>query len=563
MKSQHYILSFFFALIPLLALCGISNLFGTADLPRFGVKLLAGMLCLLSLWNGTWKRMQHIRPIAIVACSFVFIIAVCDLIAETLFIADFAYTAALLGIAVMGGAFLSSGGKTIRLAFAIGLQTVSYIAAIAYFFGAPAFFDNKVGYASLLLLTIPVVWAYIPHTGNTSRWLIPTILLINVALLVAIGLRGVWIALFAGILILALRHKPRWIKGKRLVVAGFLLLVLSITAVALYFIRPDSADGRLFIYACSARLWFDAPLLGHGSYAVLAHYMPMQAEVLETFPPTSHAAMLADNTFTTFNLPLDLLVRYGIIGLMIVGSLVCLLYRECLSRKGARSDSAIFALTAFGVFSLTSYPLSYPAICALFLLFIGAEHESGILKSENHTTSSLNIIRQKGYILKSLLVSLLGCFLILESTITLRKEHVWTSSDIATRKAIAANLRYRPELLYNFAAALNEEEKYVYSDSVLLLLDNVLCDYDTELLRGDNALWTNRQIVAERHLQTAHYMIPSRFTPLYGLLQLYSENYEERADSVAREILAKPIKVPSAETNRIKTIAKEWLDRNQ
>jgi len=57
-------------------------------------------------------------------------------------------------------------------------------------------------------------------------------------------------------------------------------------------------------------------------------------------------------------------------------------------------------------------------------------------------------------------------------------------------------------------------------------------------------------------------MCPVRFVPLHSLLKLYQQAGDTvRADSMAQEIIDKPVKIPSENINRIKTEARKWQKR--
>lgn len=521
--------------------------FGEMDTVRPAVKFTVGLLCLLVILSRTelpgFTQMGRVwKPVA----AFFIAMILSDLLAGTLFLSNIAYAIALAIIGALSGNAMKTGKKNVFVLFAFVFQLVALMAAIDYYWGTLLLFDNKAGYAALILLTIPIWWAAWNTKHKWQTIACYTILTADIAALFGFGLRGAWLAFSIAFLLTWIYYSKRhdFSKEKSVFIALAIVFGVIVLIYALYFLRPDSADGRMFIFLCAAKLGAQSPIFGWGTYAILAHYMPVQADVLAALPPDSAAAMLADNTFTAFNLPLDLFARYGILGVSCAGWLVFSLYKEVSRSTNRLNKAPFFALTAFLVLSLTSYPWFYPSVFALFVMFLG----TGCAQKPCAPSKITKI---------GLLIA--GFFFIAESIHMLHKETVWQEADNVVRKEMASEMKHRPELLYNQAAALNEKELYAASDSMLQQLSTVLCDYDTELLRGDNALWSKKAEKAEQHLKEAHRMIPSRFTPLYGLLQLYSESNVQRADTVALIIQQKVVKIPSQETSRIKAVASDWL----
>jgi O-antigen ligase len=85
----------------------------------------------------------------------------------------------------------------------------------------------------------------------------------------------------------------------------FKIIILSFSVVlalsGLYFMKKDSADGRLLIWRCTYEMVKDKPLFGYGQGGFKANYMNYQAKYFEEHP-NSRYAMLADNVNRPFNL---------------------------------------------------------------------------------------------------------------------------------------------------------------------------------------------------------------------------------------------------------------------
>lgn len=124
----------------------------------------------------------------------------------------------------------------------------------------------------------------------------------------------------------------------------------------------------------------------------------------------------------------------------------------------------------------------------------------------------------------------------------------------------AINLqREKAEELYAAAADWNLSGQYDTSDDMLRSCQKILNTYDTELLAADNALQSAQYQRAIPHLEMAHNMIPNRFYPLYGLMLCYQHSDLQKALDMAHEIVAKDIKVPSADIDMIVTEANQYI----
>lgn len=118
----------------------------------------------------------------------------------------------------------------------------------------------------------------------------------------------------------------KWLNGwnKRIKTVGSGTLIIAIL-VGLYFVKKDSADGRILIWQCSAHMFADKPLLGYGIGGFQREYMLYQAEYFRNHPGSSFI-MLADIVKHPFNEYLLFLVEKGLMGGLILGFLFSILF---------------------------------------------------------------------------------------------------------------------------------------------------------------------------------------------------------------------------------------------
>ena len=110
--------------------------------------------------------------------------------------------------------------------------------------------------------------------------------------------------------------------------------------------------------------------------------------------------------------------------------------------------------------------------------------------------------------------------------------------------------------LYNYAAEQNICGLYDESLRTVMESSKKLNDYDTQLLLADNYENTGDSAMAVAAYSLAHNMIPCRFVPLYCLMEFYRSRGDSlNAGDYARQILDKPVKVPSETVDMIKAKA--------
>lgn len=333
----------------------------------------------------------------------------------------------------------------------------------------------------------------------------------------------------------------------------------------LYSRNVASADGRLLTYRTMWSLCQQHPLCGWGSQAMEAHYMAAQASTLQTIGEHSEYAWLASDVVRPFNELLAWCMEYGEIGVCLVSFVVWMMWKSC--RKEHRAWMAALYI-GWGLLGCFSYPSYYPYVSLLTLLALGICTEDKEINL-NHTSASSHPLRPY-----RLSICALGGIGILLSALSirheLRKEQWMEMASMDEEQAVKAYPRYQKDLHvdtdvgYAYAAALNFCGHPCESLNVLQSLQGRLQNYDTELLAGDDELSLGHWASAQKHFETAHHMVPIRFMPLYGLMQMHlGEGNVSQALSVARHILCKPVKVPSEDVRFVKEEAIKLLDMHK
>jgi len=335
----------------------------------------------------------------------------------------------------------------------------------------------------------------------------------------------------------------------------------------LYFMKKDSADGRLLIWHCSGQLVKEAPLFGHGSNGFTANYMTQQADYF-TRNPESKFAMLADNTLHPFNEFIKEVVEYGAAGLLLSVVLVVLpLYR---SRKDKSPELSVvrLSLLSIGICSFFSYPFYYPFIrLVIILLFAYLVVEQGEVAARGYRVN---------YFSKSA-IGVISTFILVITVYQVRIEYAWnriartslsgfTEEMLPSYRELYAGsyLKKNALFLYNYASELNRTEEYEKSNMVLLECCDYMNDAEVQMLLASNFEKLDELDSAVQSLTLASRMIPVRFFPLYRLAKLYEKNKEcGKAFNMAEKIIHKEVKIPSMKITVMKNEMKELITKTK
>jgi len=324
--------------------------------------------------------------------------------------------------------------------------------------------------------------------------------------------------------------------------------------VGLFVAKKDSANGRLFIWQCSAQLISRKPVCGYGGNGFTANYMNEQASYFVKYPGSKYV-MLADNVRHPFNEFLKWAVNYGIAGLCL--TLLLIIIPLWVSRK-KHSPELFFirlSLLSISICALFSYPFNYPftrlMVVALLAFALAANPQKSITIPNGYLPKGVAILFSLG--------------LLSATAYQTFNERAWhkiahkslrgeTRQMLPRYKSLYAHLHHKDLFLYNYAAELNVVGHYKESLQIARECDSLWADYDLQMLMADNCRQLRQYSEAEYCLKKAAAMCPVKFMPLYRLAELYKQTGRpEEAQILARKIIDKEIKIPSATINAIKS----------
>lgn len=440
--------------------------------------------------------------------------------------------------------------------YALALSAPSALAG----FGVPAkgTFDNPAGLSACLCSGFPY---YLYIIGKNCGWRRGLLSLGGAVVATAVLLSESRAGALSLLVVFSLWLGKRWCVSAKIKRVAFGAAIVSCVTL-LYFLKKDSADGRLLIWKCAAEMISDKPLFGWGVGGFEAHYMDYQAAYFSE-RPDSRYAFLADTVQYPFNEYLNIGVAFGLAGLLSLAALlICLLrrYRQCPTEE---KESDALCWVAVAVFALFSYPLMYPFVWIMLLL-----GGYSLVKGAN-AFSIRSVVYKVAAIPCACLCAVAGSLLYQRTEAELEWGKAVNSprvDETALRRyeRIYGVMRSDRYFLYNYAAALSQCHRYDRSLEVALACRNRWADYDLELLIARLYEHNGETNKAEERYRQASLMCPNRFIPLFQLaLLLDKEGRIEEAKALAQRIVDKPVKVSSYQIKQIKEKMSDYIAKTE
>lgn len=434
-------------------------------------------------------------------------------------------------------------------------QYFSWYKVYNFSFPVTGTFENPAGLAAYLAFSFPLVFFFV--CSKSLLWRIWGIVASGTLFVVIVlsGSRTGMIASVAILFLIVFRHLTLNRKMFRcLLISGFIAGLLF--AAALYFLKKDSADGRLLIWRCTWEMIREKPWFGHGPGTFEGQYMVWQARWLSQH---THERWnwLAGDVKHPFNEVLKIASEYGVCGFLAIVILffwLLWLYK----RSGPVAYFLFISLLAGGICGLFSYPLNYPSVWVLLVVVLGAiSRESGGSCVGRKWLGGVALICG---------VALMGFTVIWKQAeiewyrIAHRSLAGKTEEVLPDYARLYLFMKGNPLFLYNYGAELHELGHW--QESIVILKEGInrLNDTDVQLLLADNYLNRKDYQQAEKCLLLASQMCPNRFLPLYKLVNLYIQTgRQSEASGLAAEIVRKPVKVPSYTIKKIKKDMAEYI----
>lgn len=276
--------------------------------------------------------------------------------------------------------------------------------------------------------------------------------------------RAGWVGAIVGVAYLyhpmidIVAQKMKLSRRKILMILGFGVLLLF---TAIYFLKRDSANGRLFIWENTVSAFKESPLFGVGVANFAEVYSEQQYRYFVTADALENDNMnivIAGVPTYAFNEPLSITLLLGLIGLLFVGYIV-------YCKLSYRVSAVIVALLCASLFS---YPFYVAPIAIVFLVAMACQRE----KSSFLTSAKIVLPC-------FLVVIVMGVMVNKDLKKELEIEKKWRSasiyysmkdyeSTVEDYEKLLPSLRSNYKFLFEYGHSLNKIGRYEQSNTVLV-----------------------------------------------------------------------------------------------
>lgn len=363
-------------------------------------------------------------------------------------------------------------------------------------------FANPGPYGGLIAILLAILGTYVIQNHNAQKWYDKVLVILSyiscvlcVIVLPASMSRAAWLAL--GIAVLVFGFKGLNLADlirKHKVFAAIASVVVIMVMIGVFFLKKDSAIGRLHIWHMELRAIAEEPLSGHGKGKVLGVYGDTQAEYFAEKERPEIITKVAGCPEYAFNEYLKIGVEYGIPAML--GVIVILILVIALLMK-YRLPFA-YGLIAFCVFAFFSYPLE-------------AIHIKSKAEKEWESIRYL-------------------------SSMELYEDAVEGLAPLYD------NLKDNYRFIYDYGYALHKCNRYQESNVILKEGAKISSDPMFYNIIGKNQEALGSYEEAEKAYIHAHYMVPQRLYPLTLLMRMHIRlGNNNEALRYGKMILDKPV----------------------
>ena len=411
-----------------------------------------------------------------------------------------------------------------------------------------------------------------PHKVNTIKILgISVFVLTGVGVLIYSNGRAGWIGFAAAIFFIVwvlLKNRFKWVK----VIGTFALLTIIGCACLVFGYKKQSSSGRILIYKISFSIVKDNLLFGIGPGQTAIQFNKYQSSYFSKKDINTQEALLADNTYYTFNDYFQILVELGVMGVLFIIGLFILFSKIIFSFIAKEKNvsppiivAAIGSLIVILVAAFFTYPFEILPLQIQGILCIAIV--SGYYENKNfHSTIS----KIPSFILKTVGLSisvLLTIYFLAFFSYKLKANKAFELSKIGYKgKALAIYRDIQQSYIidgatmFQFAKELAYRNELQEAAMVLRKAKNYYTDVNVYKLSASIANEMGNYKTAENDYKIAVYMIPQKIVSRYDLLNFYLQhNNDTQALFWANSIDHMPIKVPTQTADYIKAFAASKL----
>lgn len=437
-------------------------------------------------------------------------------------------------------------------------------------------FYNPGPYSGYLAAVLPIaLYRMLVLKGKKDRlsvvqyYLSMCVLLLICCVLPAGMSRAAWFAslLSCGYVVLRVYHVKvkSFVSEHRYAVLGVLILGL-LFASGTYFMKRDSADGRLLIWKITSRAIACNPWGEENGRTFSAIYGDAQERYFTDCEYSESEAWVAGTPDFAFNEYLQIAVEYGVWVSVLLVTVLLMLLKIAGSRKHLAGMGG--CLVSLMIFACFSYPLHIPAIVSVWLLAVIVLSGEGLvmIKRKRYAVAVLLPVVVAGLTVS---VNMYGMYYV-----RTRAVREWMPVRVLYHsgafKAAAEEygklydkMSWNKDFCFEYGRALYKAGSFGEAEEVLLKAMTVSGDPMILNILGRNAHESGEYGKAEKYLLRSTSRLPERVYPHYLLVKLYAEpEYFDRVKLIreAEYVLNVEPKVNSTAIREMRQEVKKILE---
>lgn len=389
--------------------------------------------------------------------------------------------------------------------------------------------------------------------------------------------RAVWVAGLLGISFML--GRTELMKNRILKLSSFTKAFIILSTIALmaifsvfaYNLKPESANGRLFIWKITLSGIQNKPFFGHGIGSFNKDYNLYQSEYFNENNNHYDEMLLADNIRTAFNEFLNIAFESGIFGFLLFMLFIISLIRKAFDKNLSKAQIVLYTcILAIIINALFSYTFYIEHLYFIFIFFTGLAISS--LDPVHKKIVFRNPLLSKTLLSVCLLIAILMSYLLYKNfnsyldLIEYRKLHPSAQRE----ERVKGYESLESKLFYDISFIQDASYFYMgckeYEKTIDLISNSELYHTDSQLAmrKGDAYYKLKLYDKAEEYYILSMNIKPSMFAPRKRLMMLYNKIGEEgKMCAIIDKTLDLPRKVNSRKVDMmVKDIAQLQLRCN-
>jgi O-antigen ligase len=398
----------------------------------------------------------------------------------------------------------------------------------------------KIGYYMALVVLVLIV-CVLPAGMSRSAWL-------------AAGCSGLFVAWRRNNWSRLLKNSWRTNKRKVICWSASAGVCLLIGLAFIFYLKKDSANGRLFMWKISLNAIAERPLAGYGVDGFPAAYGAAQEAYFTAGNYAEWEEHVAGSPEYAFNEYLQIAIEWGVPAFVFCLALLVL----CLWRGMRLGRTGICGgIISLAVFSCSSYPLQLPVFVVSLLVLLFA---------------SIAGTKRVWFMAFSLGIAIWS--LCLWQTGDYDESRKWTKvrmlyhagayeSARVVYDALYPALKDRAEFMFEYGRCLHKLGQYDASNRMLQIASQLTCDPMVLNVMAKNYQMAGQYEEAEKCLYRSINRLPGRIYPYYLLAKLYAEPQffqPGKFEFAARMVMTKEPKVQSTAIREMREEVKRLLN---